>query len=64
MSLRDVDRVLQVMAWFHQHRDHLNPLLARNAQARCEMDDDDEDEEEEEEDDEEMDEVTLHVSYI
>ena len=51
------------MAWFHQHRDHLNPLLARNARARREMDDDDEDEEEEEED-EDMEEVTLHVSYI
>jgi hypothetical protein len=56
VSLRDVDRVLQVMAWFYKHRTHLFPLLARNYTEVPERgyDDDDEDDYEDEDEDEDM----------
>ena len=46
MSLRDIHRVLEVMAWFHSQAEHLLPAVDRHADEDHYDDDDNTDDEE------------------
>lgn len=52
MSLRDVERAMNVMVWFYNHRDALNPLMdgATDEDSDDEDDDDDDSNADDEED--------------
>ena len=52
MSLRDVERAMNVMVWFYNHRDALNPLMdgATDEDSDDEDDDDDDSDADDEED--------------
>ena len=52
MSLRDVERAMNVMVWFYNHRDALNPLMdgATDEDSEDEDDDDDDSDADDEED--------------
>ena len=43
MSLRDVERAMNVMVWFYNHRDALNPLMDDDTDEDSDDDDDDSD---------------------
>ena len=61
MSLRDVERTMQVMVWFFKHVDHLGRLMKQvtTEQRRQEGEDVDED------DDDEVDEkVIMHCLFL
>ena len=55
MSLRDVERAMNVMVWFYNHRDALNPLMDDDTDEDSDDDDDDSDVEY---DEDELDQVT------
>ena len=55
MSLRDVERAMNVMVWFYNHRNALNPLMDDDTDEDSDDDDDDSDVEYEED---ELDQVT------
>lgn len=55
MSLRDVERAMNVMVWFYNHRNALNPLMDDDTDE--DSDDDDEDSDVEYDEDE-LDQVT------
>ena len=48
MSLRDVERAMNVMVWFYNHRDALNPLMDGATDEDSDDDDDDSDANDEE----------------
>lgn len=48
MSLRDVERAMNVMVWFYNHRDALNPLMDGATDENSDDDDDDSDADDEE----------------
>ena len=63
MSLRDVERAMQVMVWFYQHVDDLGRLMRRVLKEKRR----EEGEEDESEDDEEEDEVgykSVKISFF
>lgn len=43
MSLRDVERAMNVMVWFYNHRNALNPLMDDDTDEDSDDDDDDSD---------------------
>lgn len=55
MSLRDVERAMNVMVWFYNHRNALNPLMDDDTDEDSDDDDDDSDVEY---DEDELDQVT------
>ena len=55
MSLRDVERAMNVMVWFYNHRNALNPLMDDDTD---EDNDDDDDDSDVEYDEDELDQVT------
>ena len=55
MSLRDVERAMNVMVWFYNHRNALNPLMDDDTDEDSDYDDDDSDVEY---DEDELDQVT------
>lgn len=55
MSLRDVERAMNVMVWFYNHRNALNPLMDDDTDEDSDDDDDDSDVEY---DEDEFDQVT------
>lgn len=55
MSLRDVERAMNVIVWFYNHRNALNPLMDDDTDEDSDDDDDDSDVEY---DEDELDQVT------
>ena len=49
MSLRDVERAMNVIVWFYNHRDALNPLMDDDTDEESDEDDDSDDEYEQDE---------------
>ena len=58
MSLRDVERAMNVMVWFYNHRNALNPLMDDDTDEDSDDDDDDDDDSDVEYDEDELDQVT------
>ncbi|PFX29705.1 E3 ubiquitin-protein ligase RNF213 [Stylophora pistillata] len=61
VSLRDVERAMNVIVWFYNHRDALNPLMDDDTDEERDEDDDSDDEYEQDELEQPLDDVTRAV---